>query len=202
MPQPPPCPAAERFGALLQYVSEAVGKRSGWALTPLLIGLIATRLRTIKWRFLHLAARIAAGTYKPPIRSAAPRRNPAGQPRPAPPKDPLPRKFGWLRPLIVPETVAFAGLLHGLFQDPEMVALMQAAPDALGRPIRSLCRMLGVRPPPAVALPPRRKPVRRVREQPPPDPYPKTRLGFHKGLPPLSSIVPRLGGSGFTKKPA
>jgi hypothetical protein len=179
MNTPHPRPAAERFAVLLQYVSEAVSKRTGWALTYSLIGLIVARLQRIKRRFLRLAARIAAGTYQP--RAS---REPSPT-RPAPPKDPLPRDFGWLRALITPETVMFAGMLDGLLHDPEMVALMQAAPAALGRPIRSLCRMLGVQPPPAVALPPRRKPAPRVREQPPPDPYPKTRLGFHKGLPSL-----------------
>jgi hypothetical protein len=94
--------------------------------------------------------------------------------------------------------VGFAGMLDGLLHDPEMVALMQAAPAAMGRPIRSLCRMLGVHPPPAVALP-RRKPAQRAqREKPPPDPYPKTRLGFHKGLPPLPPFVSNLG----EKRPA
>ena len=187
MPTPQPCPAAERFAVLLQCVSQAVAKRTGWALTHLLIALIVSRLRTIKWRFARLAARIAAGTSKP----RAPRENAAEQPRPAP-RDPLPRKFGWLRPLI-PETVMFAGMLDGLLQDPEMVALMAAAPLAMRRPIRSICRMLGVRPPPMLAPPPRRRPAPRARpEKPPPDPYPKTRLGFHKGLPPLLPFIGRF----------
>jgi hypothetical protein len=196
MNTPPLRPAAERFAVLLQYVSEAVSKRTGWALTHLLIGLIVMRLQRIKRRFLRLAARIAAGTYKP----RAPREKTPDQPRPAPPRDKLPRNFGWLRALIIPETVMFAGMLDGLLHDPEMVALMQAAPAAMGRPIRSLCRMLGVQTPPAVALPPRRKPAPRVREKPPPDPYPKTRLGFHKGLPPLAPFGGHLGSPRPAKK--
>jgi hypothetical protein len=140
-------------------VSQAVAKRTGWALTHLLIALIVSRLRAIKWRFARLAARVAAGTYKP----RAPREQAADQPRPAPPRDKLPRKFGWLRPLI-PETVAFAGMLDGLLREPEMAALLAAAPAALGRPIRSLCRMLGVAPPKILApppSPPRPKPPRK-----------------------------------------
>jgi hypothetical protein len=191
MPTPPPCPPAERFVALLMEVTRAVASRTGWALTLTLIALIATRLRGIKWRFLRLAARLDAGTYKPRV----PLEKPADRPRPAPPRDPLPRTFGWLRPLI-PETVAFAGQLDALLRDPDMAALMAAAPAPMRRPIRSLCRMLGVRPPPVLDIPRPARPPRvpaTTREKPPP--LARSRLGFHKGLPPLFPFTPRRGGS-------
>ena len=38
-----------------------------------------------------------------------------------------------------------------------MAALLEAAPASLRRPVRSLCRMLGLEPPPILALPPRPK---------------------------------------------
>ena len=52
---------------------------------------------------------------------------------------------------------ARAALCH-LFQDPEMIALMQAAPGAMRRPIRSLCWMLGTTPPSILARPRRQTP--------------------------------------------
>ncbi len=126
---------------------------------------------------------------------------PRQPPRPAPLRDPLPRTFGWPRPLIVPETVAYAGMLDGLLHDPGMVALMQAAPEAMGRPICSLCRMLGVRPPPVVALPPRRKPAPRPkREKPsmprwPHDHWRRDRYGFYIGPPPMLGAASPLRAS-------
>ncbi len=188
MNTPPIRPAAERFATLLGIVVKAVMKRTGWALTHNLIALILTRVQNIKRRVARLVARIAAGTYKPPV----PReQKSADRPRPAPPKDPLPRTFGWLRPLITPDTIAFSGMLDSVLRDPEMVALMQAAPEAFGRPIRSLCRMFGIAPPPALALPPRRRRPRPPK--PPKPPMPKwphdhrrrDRYGFYIGPPPM-----------------
>ena len=66
-------------------VVKAVVKRTGWALTHNLIALIVTRVQNINRRIARLAARIQAGTYKPPAPHA---KASAGSPRPAPPKDP------------------------------------------------------------------------------------------------------------------
>jgi hypothetical protein len=200
MPAPQIRPQAERFAALLMCVTQAVASRTGWALSAPLIALIATRLRTIKWRFLRLAARIGAGTYIPRAPSAQPRAKAADRPRPAPPRDKLPRKFGWLRPLI-PEAVMFAGMLDALLREPDMVALMEAAPAAMCRPIRSICRMLGVPPPPILAPPPRRKPAPRARREKPP-PLARSRLGFHRGLPTLPPFTGRFASLPPAKKPA
>jgi hypothetical protein len=145
--------------------------------------LIMNRIREIKQRFARLAARIAAGTYVP-RRSTTRRR--LAEPKPRQP-NPLPDDFAWLIKL-VPETAAFGSQLQLLFADPEMAALMAAAPAAMRRPLRSLCRMLGVAPPPVLALPakPRapRKPPRAAPQAPPPRPQPPEWLrGLRRSLP-------------------
>jgi hypothetical protein len=114
---------------------------------PLLILLWAQLNRTML-RFTAMAARVAAG------RMAAPRRRPA---RPAPLKLPpsrarpiWPTGFGWLVRL-APEAACSAGVLQYLVTQPEMAALLAAAPQA-GRLLRPLCRKLGVTLPPVLLL--------------------------------------------------
>ena len=194
----PPTPA-ERFAAILQWLTRAVQARMGGERLALsLIALIVDRIRRIKQRFAYLATRVGNGLYVP-RRSAPPRRRP-GQARPS---NPLPQKFGWLLKL-VPEAVGYRSQLEHLLREPEMAALLAAAPTAMRRPLRSLCRMLGLSPPPILALPPRPKPppapAAEKREKPPP--LARSRLGFHKGLPPLFPFTPRLGGKPPAKKPA
>ena len=161
MSSPPPPP--ERFRHLIDVITRAVVAHTGWdqRMSLTLIGLITERLRGIKRSFLRLAASIQAGRYR--RRAFSPR------PRDARiPADPLPKKPGWLEGYL-PETVHFRGFLDQFLRDPEMVALIQAAPDALGRPLRSLCRMIGLRPPPILARPPRAAPAP---PKPPPKPPP------------------------------
>src|SRR5579859_4017940 len=112
--------------------------------------LILDRIRGIAQRFARLATRIGAGKYMPRRPAAAPRRRTA--PRPCRP-NPLPQGFAWLIKL-VPEAAVYGSQLQFLFADPEMAALLEAAPASLRRPLRSLCRMLGVTPPPILAPPP------------------------------------------------
>ena len=189
MPIPPPPAAAERFTALLHQMSLAVASRTGWALTLQIIAHIITRISGIRQRFADLAARIAAGTYRPRRPATTPRACPGR----LPPANKLPNRFGWLRPMIA-ETPAFAGQFDGLLHDPEFLALMAAAPAAMRRPIRSICWMLGVSPPPILALPPRPRPPVPPADPParpgknwPHDPRPRDRLGFYQGPPPLPS---------------
>ena len=173
---PTPTPA-ERFADILWYLAQAVVTRSAFGLSQPLINLIITRIRDAKQAFARLAARIDAGTYAPRRRASTPPRPPAVQ-KPRPPPNPLARKFGWLLPL-VPGAVVFGGQLDSLLRDPEMAALLAAAPVSLRRPIRSLCWMLRVEPPdilprpPAKPRPPREKKPRPRREKLPP-PYPPT----------------------------
>jgi hypothetical protein len=146
MTTPPPPPPAERFAAMLQWLSNSLAARFGWdrVLMPLMPALIA-RLRNAKWRFVALAARIASGRYQP-------RRRPATSHHRQPPKNPLPTQFGWLLPLL-PGAGGFSQQLDRLLREPEVQALIAQAPEPMGRLLRPLCRMLAVVPPPILARP-------------------------------------------------
>jgi hypothetical protein len=54
---------------------------------------------------------------------------------------------------LVPEAACFGGQLRHLLSDPEMAALLRAAPQA-GRLLRPLCRILAVPPDPKLLPPP------------------------------------------------
>ena len=114
---------------------------------PLII-LICSRLRRIAGRLAGIAARLQAGRLR---RRAAPRPRPA-QPaaRPERPRRPrpLPDGFAWLVRL-VPDAAGGASQLRHLLAEPEMAAFIAAAPQS-ARPLRSLCWMLGIRPPPGL----------------------------------------------------
>jgi hypothetical protein len=148
VPNPPPAPA-ERFATLLYWLGQAVDTRgvAGRLAVPLVV-LILNRISEIKQRFARLAARIGAGRYSP-RRSTQPKHT--GK-KPRHPNQ-LPQGVAWLIKL-VPEAAASASQLRLLFTDPEMVALLAAAPAPMARPLRSRCRMLGVDPPPILAPPP------------------------------------------------
>ena len=169
---PPTTSPAERFATCLHWLTKAVVAMMGGDRLPLLlIAQIVDRIRGIKQRFATLAARIAAGQYVPRQNAAPPQKRPGQAP---PPKNPLPNTFGWLLKL-VPEAVQYRGQLEILLQDPEMAALLAAAPGAMARPLRSLCRMLGLTPPEILAPPPAVRP--RIRppkpERPPAEKRPK-----------------------------
>ena len=150
----PPTPQA-RFAAIVELLCRAVAARiAGGRLAGPLIVLICRRLRRLGARFADLAARHAAGTLPAPRRRPHPRRPPAARPRPTQP--PLPRGMTWLVRL-VPETASGASQLQHLLADAEMASLIAAAPQT-GRILRPLCRMLGLRPPAALRLPPRPRP--------------------------------------------
>ena len=151
----PAAPApAESFAGILAWLCRAVAAAAAKnpLAAPLLI-LLWPRLNRLARRFTALAARVEA-------RTAAPRR--PASPRPAAarsrlPYRRLPRRFAWLPPL-VPGAAAAGSQLQHLLTTPEMTGLLAAAPQA-GRLLRPLCRMLGVRPLPALALKPRPAPL-------------------------------------------
>ena len=177
MSQPPVRTAPERFAAILFSLAWAVAQQTGWGLSLRLIALITTRLNRIKHRFAALAARLAAGTYKPRRPSkAAPRKQPESpEKKPAPPKDPLPNTPGWLLPL-EKSASAHRSQLQLLFQDPEMRALLSQAPEAMRKVLRPLCRMLAMDLPPVLVkprtTPPRKRPARPAAPARPPSPPP------------------------------
>jgi hypothetical protein len=98
-------------------------------------------------------ARAAAADPAPA--SAPPAGAPQGAPGPAMPS--LPRGRGWLLRL-VPRCGHVSGALTQLMAEPEFLALLDAAPQA-GRLLRPLYWMLGLKPPPQLALPKRRRPA-------------------------------------------
>jgi hypothetical protein len=145
----PPAPA-ERFANLIEGACRVVAAQSaGGRLAGPLIMLIWGRLRRLGARFAGLVARIRAGTL--PLVAAARRpasARPACTPRPPPL---LPRCFAWLARL-VPEVNPYGAELYTLLSDPEMAALVCAAPQ-MGGILRPLCRMLGVKSMPGLLLP-------------------------------------------------
>ena len=177
---PLPTTPAERFAAIIEFLCRAVAARAAEAQRPNFSSLAArltaplfclawSRLRRAAPRFAHLAARIRPGAPpRPHIRRALPA---AARPAPAGPAaastgprrswERLPRRVGWLLP-IVPAARPGANYLGLLLADPEVAALLAASPG-LRRLLRPLCRMLAVVPPPAPAPPP-----------PPPTPPPPT----------------------------
>ncbi len=137
-----------RFASIIDLLCRTVAAQiAGRRLEGPFIILIWRRLRRLGTRFAALAARVAAGRLRPARpRPCVPRQRPPAAP------SPLPRGRAWLMRL-VPEAAGAASQLQHLLTDPEMAALIAAAPQA-GRILRPLCRMLGIDPPAALRLPP------------------------------------------------
>ena len=125
--------------------------------TLILVFRAWVRLRRLAVRFEALAAKVRAGRLPaaPVARLRAPPLPPQYRLPGRPQTYRLPRGFGWLLRL-VPETVAYGGQVEHLLADPKMTALLAASPQA-GRILRPLCHMLAIKPPPALAAPPRAK---------------------------------------------
>ena len=166
----PPRTPVECFATLILWLGRAVDGPSMWGnfSRPLAL-LIVNRIREINQAFARLAARIKAGTYVPRRPADTPRRHAERKPR-GPNK--LPQGFAWLVKLL-PETAVYGSQLQFLFADPAMAALMAAAPNSLGRPVRSLCHMLGIAPPAILAPPARPRPPRAIPTAAPEAPAPR-----------------------------
>ncbi len=145
----PPLPPVERLARIIDDVCKAAAARAprGFLAIPVLL-LLWARLKQMSLRITRLAARAGAGTL-PTTPRAAPRQPLARRPPATPPRR-LPRRTGWLcQP--VPAACAYASQLQHLLSEPDMVALLDAAPG-IDRLLRPFCRMLGVARP---KLPPR-----------------------------------------------
>jgi hypothetical protein len=165
---------AERFAGILDLLHRALAAQGvrGRLVGPLLLAVCA-RLRRAVAHVTRLAAQVAAGTLPKPRAPYSRRpRAPRSPTPPDPAKPPIPAGFAWLLRLMdeaARHWVAGArAQLQHLLSDPDMVALIEAAPQ-MGRSLRPVCRMLGLRPPPPLARP------RRPRARPdtvPPEPAP------------------------------
>jgi hypothetical protein len=150
---------AKTFGLIIDGLRRAAAVRMAAdpSVRPPLL-LVHAWLGRLVQRFAALVARAEAGTLRPP------RRRP---PRERPPREPPPRwpkSFAWLIRMLPYQAACFGSQLQHQFSQPEMIALIEAAPQA-GRILRPLCRMLAIDLPPALRLPPR--PPRPRKPKPP-----------------------------------
>lgn len=124
----------------LEGLGRAVaGRLAAGIMNAAMILLIWQRVRNVDRRIRGLLARFQAGRL---VVLTAPRRVglvQAGRVRRAG----LPLRFGWLLPLVPGEAACFAGQIRGVLAEPEMAALLAAAPQAR-RVLGPLCRMLGI----------------------------------------------------------
>jgi len=162
-------PPAERCAAILRglhalLVFQGHGRFLGLAL----LRRLSARVRGAAERIAALGAQVAAGTLRlpPPRERPLSPGGPAAVPTPsaaapAPPAQRLPGWFGWLLRRSPGVVSARSQLSHLLYQ-PDMAALIAAAPPVAGQ-LRPICRMLGLKPPPGL-FPPR---PRRRRRAPP-----------------------------------
>ena len=156
-PTPPTSTVIERLGRILNsLITDLPWRVASGGMSMAVNILITSRLIGLRQRIERIIGQIRAGTYVRRRPSSKPRA-PATVPRPPRPPGPVKQGFGWVLPLIPPYWNAngYGAALEGLLADPEMVALIEAAPVTLGRPLRSLCWMFRVKPPPILAPPKR-----------------------------------------------
>jgi hypothetical protein len=202
MPNTPRTPAellAPLVGGLC-FALEAQTQSFTARLARPLLGLILHRLLGLTRRIRRFVERIEAGRPFPRRRPVKP---PPPEAAPRPPRrhvpDPLPRNVNWLGPLLA-NIVPHRAQLRLLLETPEIGAAIEAAPEQMGRALRPLCRMLGLPPPPSIASPPRRSPIRRPRPPPevmaswPHDSRRRNRLGVYEGPPPPLACIAHLCG--------
>jgi hypothetical protein len=151
---PLPVTLVEHFAAIMGNLLWALGWKHRPGLNKVFLGVIEWRIRRLKGQIEKLLARAEAGTLRTqsPADPDKPRKprlpRPSGE-RPAPnvhpfAKDwPLPRKFGWLIPLVPAWAPGAAGHLTIQLKDPKLAALVFAHPVLAAR-FRPLCWMLGV----------------------------------------------------------
>jgi hypothetical protein len=152
---------AERIATVFGWILSAVRRGIASNLARLegpvqvaLYNLVGQRLTQTRDRFARLAERLKAGwTYQP--RPYTPR-NPPERPTDPPPRTPNKLTTGnqWLfRSAPGIDTAAGAAQLRGLMAEPEISAVIAAAPVPAWRILRSVCWMLGVEKPMVLAPP-------------------------------------------------
>ena len=177
---------ADRFGFFLYWLFE--GMYGDWrrrGLTHVHRAEIEQRIWGMWKRLRSVLERYRAGTLRAPrgrktdtsprlVRSAA--QSPqSGEgegrvARVAPAWSVLPRRFGWLKSLILPDRQWCVTQFNCvLYDNAEMQAVIAAAPGQIGRVLRPFCHFLGLEVPAELRLPKRR---RGSRAHPPPQPSP------------------------------
>ena len=177
---------AQSFALILRGVCEAIAARGpkAGANLPLIIPAVR-RLNRLTARFFAKVEAFRAGRLLAPRASPATGATPGRQPRTRPvaedapaatsgllvPPKPLrlPSGFGWMLRFGSEVAGRRSQLEHWLTTEPELGPLLAATPQA-GRILRPLCHMLGIKPPPALRLPPRPP---RVRPKPAVAPRPR-----------------------------
>ena len=144
MPFVPTLTVAERIALILEGLGRAVAARiaprgANGAMAAAMIVLVWTRVRRVEARILGLLARFQAGRLQVAVGKRAGRGG--GGARVASAR--LPCGFAWLLPMVPCDAACFAGQLRTVLAEPELVALLDAAPQA-ARILGPLCRMLGI----------------------------------------------------------
>jgi len=195
-----PATPAERFARIIATLLAMVGARLERPGKPGLSGpltmAIAIRLERIRNRITRFVARWQAGPLQPPRkRPVRPRRqSTAAGPWASLPK--LPRGRLWLVKL-VPGIGVGANYLRILLDDPEMQALLAAAPQ-IGRTLRPFWHMLSSDPlPPILRRPPPVPPIEAPRPAaagtPPPGEPPCTEPPPTPPTPPAPEVARPAG---------
>jgi hypothetical protein len=176
---PPNHTLTDRFGHLLYWLFE--GMAQDWrrrGVTHVHAAEISLRVVGL-WKRVHsVLEKWRAGTLRAPGgRANHPHPGPPPQERErgraervVPSWSVLPRGFGWLRTLLLPESVYHVNAFYPLLnEDAEMQALIAAAPAQIGRVLRPFCHFLGLAVPAELRLPKR---VRVRKSDPSPQPSP------------------------------
>jgi len=136
-----------RLVAILSGLARAVAARiAGGMMQAAMILLVWQRVRRVEERILGLLRRFRAGALRGVVAAqgrAAGHASGHASGRCGRMPGGLPRGFGWLLPLVPQEAAGFASQLRVVLAEAEMVALLQASPQAR-RELRPLCRMLGI----------------------------------------------------------
>jgi len=177
---PTPSPAQRIvtvFNWIIASVQRSLVKNAAGLEGPvqtMLYNLIGHRLRDARDRLVRLAERVAAGwVYQPTPRTP---RKVAPRTDGRPPRHPNPLTTGshWaLRAAPGPDAGAANNSLYLLLEEPEIAAVLAAAPVPAWRILRSVCWMLGVDKPLVLArLGPRPPKAPKPAKPPPPPPPP------------------------------
>jgi hypothetical protein len=182
---------ARLIGALCETVAARIARPGRPGLAGPLIVAICARLHRMAQRVIRLAVAVEAGTLAAPRRRPAASRNTVARRRLM--GTTLPRGFAWLVRR-VPGIGFGTQQLQALLDEPEMQALIEAAPQ-ICRTLRPLCHMLGLRPLPPILrrsgpAPPRRTAA--CRKPPPAEPPPAEPPRMHR-LPPAQEIAHPAG---------